>query len=149
MITHPQHPPMLCMFYISGLTQQLYCRIFLTKSLMWGVMHASGYNLTYLTLERYWAMTKPLKYDHEKVKKRLWYILPSAWILGLLSLFPNFSTSRMVDGFCFLFIDIKSPTLLRMTTPYYISISCFIPAIVMFYAYGAIFLTLRYMNGVL
>ena len=79
--------------------------------------HASTrYNPTNLTLELYWALRKPLKYDHEKVKKRLWYILPSSWVFGLHSLFPNFSTSRKVDGFCFLFISTKSLTRLRMLT---------------------------------
>ena len=126
-----------------GWGQDLYCRLFLTKTIMWILLHTSGYNLTYLTLERYWAITKPLKYNQDKVKQRLWLIFLSSWVLGVISMFPNIATSRMEGGMCIIFIDVKSKLILELITPFYTAVSCVIPAAIMFYAYGAIFLTLR------
>ena len=88
-------------------------------------------------------MTKPLKYDHEKVKKKLRYVFPALWLLGGLSLFPNISMTDIVDGVCVLYANLHSETLLTLTTPYYTSVSCVVPAMIMFYAYTAIFISIK------
>ena len=51
-----------------GLAQELACRFWLSTYLLWGFATASGYNLTFLTIERYLAITKPMKYDAEAVR---------------------------------------------------------------------------------
>ena len=55
---------------ISGATmRQFICQVWTSNAIQAGLLHASGYNLMFLTLERYWAITKPLKYDPDKVLK--------------------------------------------------------------------------------
>ena len=51
----------------SGISGQLLCSVFTSNALTSGFLHASGFNLMFLTIERYWAITKPLKYDSSKV----------------------------------------------------------------------------------
>ena len=65
-----------------NLTETLFCRVFLSAGLMWSVIHTSGYNLMFLTLERYWAIKQPLQYDILKVKSRLPCIFFTTWLLG-------------------------------------------------------------------
>lgn len=107
------------------------------------LVHASGYNLMFLTIERYWAITKPLTYDPTKVRRRLPFIFIASWLIGIVSMFPKMTTTRAVGDSCRLYIDFTSVYLMKFLTPYYITVACIIPAGVMFYCYGAIWMTLR------
>ena len=96
----------------------------------------------FLTLERYWAIKKPLQYDQDKVRARLPFIFTMAWVIGLLSLWPTFGTARAIDGGCRLYYDLTSPILFKLMTPYYCTIAMIIPATVMMYSYISIGLSL-------
>ena len=126
-----------------SLKENLFCYIFLSSGVMWSFIHLSGYNLMFLTLERYWAIKKPLQYSSNSVKRRLPYVFIAAWLIGFASLFPNFTTSRIVDGKCRAQYDIKSAVILNLMTPYFFSVSCGIPGTVMLYAYISIGLSLK------
>ena len=75
--------------------ETLFCRVVLSAVLMWIVIHASGYNLMFLTLERYWAIKQPLQYDILKVKSRLPCIFFTTWLLGILRVYMSFRTSNL------------------------------------------------------
>ena len=126
-----------------SLAEDLFCHLFLSLGVMWSIVHVSGYNLMALTLERYWAIKKPLKYDSNEVKRRLPYTFILSWLVGFASLFPNFATTRIVDGKCLVHYDIKSPILFNLMTPYFFCVACGIPGTVMMYSYIAIGLSLR------
>ena len=113
--------------YYGGIFQDFLCRFWLSYVLRTGVAHASGYNLMFLTLERYWAVTKPLAYDEARVRKRLPYIFCSVWVIGIVSMFPKFSTARMIGGRCVPYYDIHKPILFSLMTPWYYTIACIIP----------------------
>ena len=120
------------------------CRFWVTNNIFWGLCFTSGNNLTFLTLERYWATKKPLEYDADKVRRRLPIIFPLAWFVGLGCMFPKFGTTRVIDGNCVAYNDIKhSDVLMNLMPPYYALVSCILPAVVMIYCYTSIGLTLR------
>ena len=58
-------------------------------------------------------------------------------------MFPKYATTSLVDGTCYNYINLHNPTIRALLTPYYISVACIVPACVMFYAYAAIWLTLK------
>ena len=62
--------------------QDVFCNIWISTYAFWAVMFSSAYNLVFLSLERYFAITNPMKYDREKVMKRLPIIICVAWASG-------------------------------------------------------------------
>ena len=55
----------------SGLADQMFCRLWLTKMPLWGMLVTSTYNLVGLTFERYAAIVYPIwhKNNFSKIKK--------------------------------------------------------------------------------
>ena len=51
-----------------GLSQKIYCKVFLSNTLHIGYFGSSGYNLVALSIERYMAIVYPLHYDESQVK---------------------------------------------------------------------------------
>ena len=119
--------------------QMLLCRFVLSRSLMWSVIHASGYNLMFLTIETYKAIVFPLHHQREVVFKRLPLTFTICWIIGFASMFPTFSTSRVKDEQCVPYVDLHSNILSELLSPYYVTIACLIPSSGMFYSYFHIF----------
>ena len=119
--------------------QMLLCRFVLSRSLMWSVIHASGYNLMFLTIETYKAIVFPLHHQREVVFKRLPLTFTICWIIGFASMFPTFSTSRVKDEQCVPYVDLHSNILSELLSPYYVTIACLIPSSGMFYSNVHIF----------
>ena len=87
----------LCYQYISsldgmshGIGSVIYCKVWLTGSLYYCFLIASSYNLLVLSAERYMAITRPLSYSEEKVRKRIPIILLITIIFALLTPIPDF-----------------------------------------------------------
>ena len=67
----------------SRLSKNIYCGIWLSQYIMGSLITSSIYNLILLTIERYLAITNPMKYDKEKVLQRLPWVLLTAWLSGI------------------------------------------------------------------
>ena len=59
-----------------------FCHLWLTTYVMGAFIIASAYNLVFITMERYFAITNPMKYDRRKVMKRLPFVMMASWVLG-------------------------------------------------------------------
>ena len=66
----------------SGMWLDVFCNVWLSTYVMWSTISSSAYNLVFLTLERYVAIVNPMKYDREKVMRRLPIVIVLAWISG-------------------------------------------------------------------
>ena len=130
------------------ITDILMCRFWQTRNILWGVVHSSGYNLMFLTLERYWAITKPLKYDPNRVLGRLPFIFVSTWIIGIVTMLPKITTSRVHNSNCIPYLDIRSAVLMKLLTPYFACVSSVIPASVMIYSYAVMWAALQKSQGI-
>ena len=119
------------------------CTMWLTKSIMWSCMQCSGYNLMFLTLERYWAITNPLKYDADKVRKRIPFVFIACWIIAFLTIAPNSAFNRIVNGQCRAFYVITESWMLKVLSAYFLLVACVVPGGVMIGAYAAIGLSLK------
>lgn len=86
----------------SGIADELFCRLWLTKMPLWGMMVTSTYNLAALTLERYAAIVYPIWHKNNFTKKKAYLLMALSWIFG-----PAFNMAYMIptaglqeDGSC-------------------------------------------------
>ena len=110
---------------------------------MWAFAAASAYNLMVLTLERYYAITKPLHYDTEKVFARMPYILCFIWIFGFVASTPVALFYEVIGSVCTLTLPIRFPLLFDIMSPYYIVIYIMVPSVIMIGAYVQMGVALR------
>ena len=61
---------------------------------------SSGYNLLVISIERYQAITNPLAYDEQRLKDKLYIIIPVIWISGIILAFPDPFLFQVKDGIC-------------------------------------------------
>ena len=84
----------------SGVAARLYCILWISPPIFQGLGTSSGFNLMFLSIERYLAITKPLSYDEHRIKRRLPVLIPAIWISGLICMLPDPIYFKVVDGAC-------------------------------------------------
>ena len=87
----------------------IYCKIWLSTLLGWVTIIASTYNLTFLTIERHSAVTKPLHYDQSRVKRRLPFVFLMVWMLPFANFAWDMDHSRVAEHSCRANIDTPPP----------------------------------------
>ena len=110
---------------------------------VWCFFGASAYNLMMLTLERHYAITKPMQYDQEKVFKRLPFIMISAWIIGFGVVTPVSLFFSVVGDTCMFTLPVRFPFLFTILSPYFIVFIICIPSMVMVAAYAHMGISLK------
>ena len=130
-------------YFSSDLGEIFLCTVWYTRSVMWACIQCSGYNLMFLTLERFWAVTKPFQYNQEKVLARLPYIFLFTWIIGFATIIPNSMFNRMVQGTCAPFYVLSEAWMLKVIGGYSLLAACIIPGGVMIAAYVLIWKSMR------
>lgn len=118
-----------------GILRNFYCTFWLSTYIIWSLCCSSVYNLMFLTIERFYAITKPMQYNPDAVYKRLPFILTTAWLSGFALSFMVAMFFEIVDGQCALTVIYRYPTLFKSMTPYYIIALVMIPSTVMIFAY--------------
>ena len=91
---------------------------------------------------RYLAITKPMSYDEEKVRRRLPYIFITIWILSFIVLLPVYIESGIEDGACRLTVFDTLPIGLIIYT-FWLFMFCLIPSSIMLYTYVIMFKMIR------
>ena len=120
----------------------IFCRVWVATSWMWINILASTYNLTFMTLERHQAVTRPLQYDESKVRRRLPYACVAAWLLAAAVFSPDVIFSRIVDDECRANIDIP-PNLYKFFFFFWMFMTTIIPSVVMVSCYAHMAYVLR------
>ena len=72
-----------------SIASKIFCKIWHSNLLFKMLCTSSGYNLLILTIERYLAITKPLSYDENIMRNKLWIVLPLIWISGFVLVAPD------------------------------------------------------------
>ncbi|CAF4077812.1 unnamed protein product [Rotaria sp. Silwood2] len=117
---------------------------------------ASIYGLSAIGLDRYVAITKPMKYPNSFISKRWYYVLSFIWIFSAVISFPaviHFGTERLLSRRSTVTNQtISTPSLLSKecefpNNPYYIlfttMVSFYLPLIVMIYVYIQVYLAAK------
>ena len=90
----------ITVFPAGSIWQNLYCSLWLSPFLFMSFTVSSGYNLLLLSIERYLAITNPLKCDEEWIRKNLYWVFPLVWIIGVIVGLPDAFLFQNRDGNC-------------------------------------------------
>ena len=88
---------------MEGLSAELYCRLWMSEILLWGLMSSSTYNLMFISIERYIAVAHPLLFRTSFSNIKIRTSIVAIWVCGItymtLLVIP---TSRISHGWCLL-----------------------------------------------
>ena len=128
----------------SAMAYPFVCHYLLTHIASSVAFVISTYNTMLLAVERHSAITKPLQYDSEKVRRRLPFVFGLTWIVcyALFSFVP--ATTRIIDNVCLVYYTARNNAPL---VEYY-GIHCFfftlvLPLFVMIVCYTRMIIALR------
>ncbi|XP_033642464.1 nociceptin receptor-like [Asterias rubens] len=83
-----------------NLIGSLYCNLWWSEWVQYGMLVTSTYNLVAISTERYFATCQSVKHRNVFSTRRLKLIMASAWICGWVSEFHNLVLAYQVDGAC-------------------------------------------------
>ena len=85
-----------------GLDGEVLCRLWYSKTILWGSMMVSTLNLVAITLERHMAIVYPIKYKSHATRRRVVVTCLIVWVLGIsFQMAINLPTCGLDDrGIC-------------------------------------------------
>jgi len=95
----------------------------------------------FLSIERYLAIIKPLKYNESKVMKRLPFLAVGMWIVIFVLSYPDAYYSTVINGICQVYVNM-SAFMAVFITPYYLVLAAIFPAAIMLFCYTSIGISL-------
>ena len=122
---------------ISALAGDLYCRLFFTEWLQWGLMISSTHSLVLINLERYMSVVHPIRHNNLTRRCFAWPAIAAVWLVGPLFWFLWGIPSTHFDGTWCWSYDLPTADLNLANGLMYLLLNYFIPLIAMFYFYGA------------
>ena len=73
------------------------CKIWSSAYIYWGLFSNSNYNLATIAIERFLATHNPLKYDEDRVLRRMPYVAAIIWSSGFIVVLPNVITGYPIS----------------------------------------------------
>ncbi len=88
--------------YMEGLPGELYCRIWLTRILVWSLLMYSSYNLVALSIEKYMENVHTILHMRFFTRTKAYIMVDLVWFVGFVynALFV-IPTSEVKDCFCY------------------------------------------------
>ena len=84
-----------------GLMDDVFCKLWLSQILLWGLMSSSLYNLMAISVERYVAIVHPIWHKVSFTKTKANALVVFIWLFGVLSIASYvIPTTRIKDGRC-------------------------------------------------
>ena len=119
------------------LAGELYCRLWLSSSCLWGLVFASTYCLIALTVERYLGVVHPVWHRVCFTKFRAKVVMVMVWVLGLTEgAAHSIPTSYVKDGTCFIFSKWPNEVVRRTAGIVTCALHYILPIFVLVYCYG-------------
>ena len=115
------------------------CHLLMSKLGSTICMYVSTYNIVFLAIERYSAITKPLQYDSSKVRRRLPIVFIFEWVVmtGLSMFVP--ATTVATDTQCLVAYKLKSTFKIDFYPVETFIVALIIPVCVMSFCYIRMF----------
>ena len=86
---------------LSGLADEIYCRVWLTKGPLWACFTSSSFNLMAITIERYIAFSYPIWYKMSFTKAKVYAFIAAVWGFGFFIMIGYGAvSSSIVNGHC-------------------------------------------------
>ena len=127
-----------------SLVYPVICQLFLSKICSVMILYVSTYNMTFMTIDRHLAITKPLHYDVDKVRRRLPAVFLFTWVFGISVLLFVPVTTVIQDGVCLPAHKLLGTDLWEYYySPHNFIIALIIPLTVMIICYTRMYVALR------
>ena len=128
----------------SGTAGVVYCMFWQSRSLLWGLLNSSTYNLVLLSFERYCAIVHPIFWKTKVTRKLAAISMGVVWVFGVVwEGAGKVPSTHIVNGKCSLYTNWPTNAARKA---YGINVfvgKLFIPLLLLCYAYGRIVWTLH------
>ncbi len=127
-----------------GLSNQLYCKLWMSRVFVWGLGFASTYNLLNITIERYLETVYPLRHKSILTRSRVKVMIAFPWIVPMvIQCLYKIPTTNIINGQCKLLSTWPSELVAQIVNMLIVTLHFHLPFIVMVIAYIRIYLSLR------
>lgn len=92
----------------SGFAGQLYCRLFISKAVLWASIVASACSLVAVTTERYFAVVHPIRYKFYFTPRLAILVAVACWVFSILLSLYHMLSYKPSNGIC-IFIPFSNP----------------------------------------
>ena len=122
----------------------LYCKVWVTRTLMWGLMESSTFNLMAISCGRFMAIVHPMWYRVYFTNSKANIIAVCIWVLGVSFVASIMvPTTAMMDGLCIISRSWPSLEIAQAVGSIQVFINLVMPALVHFFCYARILSVLR------
>ena len=118
-----------------GINGIITCHLFISKTCSAVALYTSTYNLTMLTIERHFAIVKPLQYNTDKVMARMPILFIGEWFFIIVVFLFAPITTVYQNGVCLVIFRLAGTILIDMMSPYLFTVAIVIPLVVMSICY--------------
>ncbi|KAK2170862.1 hypothetical protein NP493_1127g00036 [Ridgeia piscesae] len=129
---------------VDGVSVELYCKLWLSQIVLWGLITSSTYNLMAISVERYLAVVHPLRYKVSFTKTKLNVLVAVIWCFGVVFI-ASFvvPTTGVVHGTCYVSYFWPSRDAARAIAALQTFVNLLMPILVHSVCYARILTTLR------
>ena len=129
---------------LSGITGDVFCKLWLSDLPLWTLLSSSSYALIVLTIERYVAIVHPIFHHNSFSRIKVLLLAGSTWLAGLMvMLCVIVPTSGVIDGRCYVVALFASATWQKVYGVFIFFVLYLIPIIVFITCYSRIVKHLR------
>ena len=143
-----------CFLLISQLTDDIswtrtymqayiFCRLWLSKFILWGCFIASTYNFMVVTMERYVAIVYPMAYIRWFSKGKARVMMVSVWLVCFLWSAIGCYSTNMVGNECIAWNNWPNATIAQFVSILVVVVHYLVPISLLTFAYGRIIYVLR------
>ena len=120
---------------------EIYCRLWLSKVILWGLLIASSYNILTVTMERYISIIYPILHRQHMNKKKVFISIKLIWLFGVGFNFAYMiPTSKTQGDKCILYKAFPSHWVQMFVGCIVLMVQYVIPLIIISFCYIRIFL---------
>ena len=121
-----------------------FCKLWLTRIMLWSLLVSSSYNLVGVTFERYLSVVHPIWHLNNMTKKRAYISIFFIWISGFGMQLPvKYFTSEIINGACSYMSEWPNVTARRVVGIMLILYQFFIPLGILCFCYIRMAITLH------
>lgn len=126
---------------------EVYCRLWLSKVILWGLMVTSTYNIVIVTMDRYFSIMYPILHRRHMTKKKVSLAIKSIWLFGLgFNLAYMIPTSETKGDKCIMYQKYPSHMVQTIVGCLVLVIQYTIPIVIIVYCYIRIFQKISFSN---
>ena len=128
---------------------EIFCRLFASRLLIFVLGKSSVLNVMFLSIERWFAMVKPIQYKTRFSKTRIYLYIAAIWITAFVFQSCKLFQVRSSGCRCVFVKGLLNVSLLRILILSHSIVTVFLPTLIMWIAFAHIWYSIRKSPGTL